>query len=714
MRSLRNHAAALAAGLVLVAGSAAAQVKDYRDIKTPALRSFTMPQPKRVQLDNGMVIFLQEDHELPLIRGTARIRGGARDVAADKTGLVGIYAASWRTGGTDSKTGDQLDEMLESRAARVETGGGDDSTSVTFDVLKGDFDTVFPIFLDVLQHPAFRQEKIDLAKTQTNAGISRRNDEPTGISSRETTRLGYGADSPYARIAEYSTIASITRDDLIAFHKKYVAPNNIIFGLVGDFDSAQMEAKLRKAFASWPKGTAASKTAPPVGTPAAAGVYFIPKDDVTQANISLVHAGTTRNNPDYYALLVMNEILGGGFSGRLMNEIRSRLGLAYGVGGGVGSDWDHPGLFRITMGTKSGSTAQAIEALKGQLAALHNQPFTEEELALAKESILNAFVFTSDSKAKVLNQRMSLEFYGYPADWWQQYVKNVEKVTTADVARVAKQYVHPDQVALLVVGREKDFDKPMSSLGTVKTIDITIPEPGAKPAAAGGAGAAAAASAKSSADGLALAKKLRDYVGGKDKIDAVKAVHTVMTMSVQGPQGPMEVEVDATVRYPDASRRIIKTPMGEMTQVYTADAAFMAGPQGTQDLPSSQATLSRNEMKAELVNMLKNVDNDAYTFTVAGTEKIGDVNAQVLEVNTGSTTSKWSIDPATGRLLRKVSQGRMGEQSTDYTEWKQFGGLNLPTAYTITANGEKTGGGTVKQIDVNPTVDPAIFVKPSA
>ncbi|HEV7921782.1 MAG TPA: insulinase family protein [Thermoanaerobaculia bacterium] len=682
-------------------------MKDYREIKTPALRTFTMQQPKRIQLDNGMVIFLQEDHELPLIRGSARIRGGARDIPAEKAGMVGIYASSWRTGGTESKTGDQLDELLESRAARVETGGGDDSTSVSFDTLKGDFDTVFPIFIDVLQHPAFRQEKIDLARTQANTGISRRNDEPLGIASREAARLGYGTNSPYARQAEYATIASITRDDLLAFHKKYVYPNNIILGLTGDFDSAQMEQKLRKAFGSWAKGPAASRVAPAGGTPAAPGVYFIPKDDVTQAYINLVHTGITRNNPDYYPLLVMNEILGGGFSGRLMNEIRSKLGLAYSVGGGVGSDWDHPGLFRVAMGTKSGSTAQAIDALKKQLAALHEQPFTDEELALAKESILNAFVFNSDSKNKVLAQRMGLEFYGYPADWWQQYAKNVEKVTAADVARVAKQYVHPDQVALLVVGKEKDFDQPMAKLGTVKTIDITIPEPGAKPSASSTA-------PKTSSDGTALINKLRDFVGGKAKLDAVQATHTVMTASVQGPQGPMEVEIDATVRYPDASRRVIKTPMGEMTQVYTPDTAFMAGSQGVADAPSSQATMARNEMKAELVAVLKNVENPAYTFNVTGTEKVGEVSAQVLEVNTGAGTMKWYIDPATGRLLRKVAQGRMGEQVTEYSDWKQFGGLNLPTSYTITANGEKAGGGSVKSVEINPTVDPAIFTRPAS
>lgn len=713
MKTLRNRAAVVGAALLTLAGAAAAQVKDYREIKTPPLHAFTMQQPKRVQLDNGMVLFLQEDHELPLIRGTARIRGGNRDVPADKAGLIGVYAQSWRTGGTESKTGDQLDEFLEQRAARVETGGGGDSTTVTMDVLKGDFDTVLPIFLDVLEHPAFRQEKIDLAKTQARTAISRRNDEPLGIIGREAAKLGYGADSPYTRQAEYATIASITRDDLLAFHHKYVYPNNIIFGIVGDFDSAQMEQKLRAAFGSLPRGPQAPKAAPPAGTPATPGVYFIAKDDVTQSNIALVQSGgVLRSNPDYYPVVVLNEILSGGFSGRLMNRIRSQAGLAYGVGGGVGQEWDQPALVRIQMGTKSATTGQAIEMLRKEVSNLNTEPFTDEELQLAKDSLLNAFVFTADSKAKILNQRVNLEFYGYPPDWYQHYVENIQKVTAADVARVAKKYVHPDQVALLVVGKDKDFDKPLSTFGTVQPVDITIPEGNASPAPAGGAPRAAAAPAATSADGAALIRKVRDFVGGKAKIDAVQATHTVLSQNMNGPQGPMEMEADVIVRYPDSQRRVMKTPMGDMTMVITPDGAYAAGPMGSQPLPSSQSDQIRNEMKSELITVLKNAENPAYTFTVGGTEKVGDVNAQVLEISTPGATTKWYVDPATGRLLGRLAQSRMGEQTIAYTDWKTYGGLNLPSAFTITSHGEKVGGGQVKSLEINPTVDPGTFNKP--
>src|SRR5438128_4596395 len=294
-----------AAALLSFATAAFTQVGSYKEIKTPPLRSFTQTQPRRVGLSNGMVIFLQEDHELPLIRGSALIHGGSRDVPADKAGLVGILAGSWRTGGTDAHTGDQLDDILESRAARVETSGSEDATRVSLDVLKNDFDFVFPIFVEVLQKPAFRQEKIDLAKTQARTRISRRNDEPFDILGREARKLAYGADSPYAREAEYATINAITRDDLLAFHKRFVHPNNIVFGIVGDFDTAAMEKKLRDAFSSWPRGEGAPRP-PSVSQTTRPGTYYVAKEDVTQSSIAAIHPATLlRSDPDYYGVEVM-------------------------------------------------------------------------------------------------------------------------------------------------------------------------------------------------------------------------------------------------------------------------------------------------------------------------------------------------------------------------------------------------------------------------
>src|SRR5579863_7491394 len=228
--------------------------QSYKQVPIPPLPAFKPQQPKRIELSNGMVIFLQEDHELPLIDGSARIRGGSVNEPASKSGLVDIYSEVWRTGGTKSETGDQLDDFLEIRAAKVESGGSADSTSLSFTCLKGDLDDVFRVFADLLLHPEFREEKIDIAKKGEDDGISRRNDEASGIAGREAAKLAYGAKNPYVLDPEYSTVAAITRQDLVDWHKKYVQPNNIIPGITGDLDSAAMEARLRAAFDSWPKG----------------------------------------------------------------------------------------------------------------------------------------------------------------------------------------------------------------------------------------------------------------------------------------------------------------------------------------------------------------------------------------------------------------------------------------------------------------------------
>ncbi len=324
---------------------AAAQATSWQQVPIPPLPAFKPQQPKRIELANGMVIFLQEDHELPLIDGTARIRGGSVNEPAAKAGLMDIYGEVWRTGGTKSQTGDELDDFLEVRAAKVETGSSSDSTSISFSCLKADLDDVFKVFTDVLQHPEFRADKIDIAQKEEGDGISRRNDQVSEIASRETVKLAYGADNPYARVPEYATIAAITRQDLIDWHGKYVHPNNIILGISGDFDSKAMEARLRAAFDAWPKGPAAPKNEIKF-TPAKPGYYLVPKDDVNQSTIHMIGLGTTRDNPDYYAISVFNEAFGGGFSSRLFNDIRTQRGLAYGVSGGIGTNFGHPGILQ--------------------------------------------------------------------------------------------------------------------------------------------------------------------------------------------------------------------------------------------------------------------------------------------------------------------------------------------------------------------------------
>jgi zinc protease len=478
---------AFVTGLGFHASPAAAQT-GWQQINIPPLPPFHPQEPHRFVLSNGMVIFLQEDHELPLIDGVARIRGGSRSEPADKIGLVDIYGEVWRTGGTKGQTGDQLDDYLEIRAAKVETNSTADSTTISWSCLKADFDDVFKAFDDLLREPEFRSDKVDLVQKEYFDAISRRNDNVDEIVGRESAKLAYGAQNPYARVAEYKTVAAVTRQDLVDWHRAHVNPSNIILGIVGDFDSAAMEAKLRQTYGAWPKGLAL-KEASIEPTPAKPGYYLVQKEDVNQSSIDMVAVGIRRDNPDYYAVRVFNEAFGGGFSSRLFRTIRTEKGLAYSVGGGIGTAFDHPGIVRLAMGTKSATTLESIQALDEQIDNVSKHPITEAEIKLAKDAILNSFIFNLDSPDKILRERMAYEFYGYPQDYLEKFRLGVEKVTPADVARAASRYLHKEKLAILVVGNPAEFDKPLSSLGAVTTIDITIPpppgeqpEPPAKPA----------------------------------------------------------------------------------------------------------------------------------------------------------------------------------------------------------------------------------------
>jgi zinc protease len=468
--------AMVAAALAPIALNAQ-QKKPWEQIPVPKLHDFKPQEPKRIELKNGIVVFLQEDHELPFVSGSVLIPGGSRDEDAAKAGLVELYGQAWRTSGTAKLDGDALDDLLEAKAAHIETEGGEGSTTLAWDSLKGDADQVFSLALDLLLHPAFNAEKLELAQQQMAAGIVRRNDDEGEIAERESAKLVYGANSPYTRQPELKTIGAVTVGDLKAWHDRTIG-GKLIVAIGGDFDAAAMEAKLRAAFGALPQVKATPARHDVFAGPKA-GVSFIDKEDVNQSNVEIVGLGTDRHNPDVPAISVMNEILGGGFASRLFQKVRTEKGLAYAVGGGLSFGYDHPATFHVMVLTQSANTVEATKLAMEEIAGLTTEPFTAEELARAKDNLLNSFLFRYDTPDKVLAERERLEFYGYPANYLETYKAALEKVTVADLDRVAKKYIHPDKLAVLVVGNRPEIKPGLDELklGAVQTVDITIPQP---------------------------------------------------------------------------------------------------------------------------------------------------------------------------------------------------------------------------------------------
>jgi zinc protease len=462
----------------------AQESKPWEKIPVPPLHQFKPQQPKRIALKNGIVLFLQEDHELPFVSGSVLIPGGSRDEDAAKCGLIDIYGQTWRTSGTEKMNGDAMDDLLEAKAAHIETGGDLDSTAVSWESLKANTGQVYDLAMDLLFHPKFDQQKLRLAQQQEATGIVRRNDDENQIAGREAAKLVYGPNSPYARQPELSTISKVTVADLQAWHDKSLG-GKLIISISGDFDPAAMEARLRATFDKLP----AAKPNPVRHDDFAGpkpGVYFVNKEDVNQSNVEIVGLGIDRHNPDVPSVAMMNDVFGGGFASRLFQTVRTRYGLAYAVGGGLSFGWDHPGTFGAMVMPRSEKTVEAVQRTYDVLNSLVTQPFTEEELKRAKDNILNSFLFRYDTKGKVLAERVRLEFYGYPADYLETYKTALEKVTVADLNAAAKKYIHPDKYAVLVVGNKSEINPGLDALkmGPVHDIDISIPQPGA-PAAGG-------------------------------------------------------------------------------------------------------------------------------------------------------------------------------------------------------------------------------------
>jgi zinc protease len=461
-------------------GSATAQSqkpRSFHQLDYPPLPSLQLPAYARYQLPNGLVVYLMEDHRLPLVRGNAIFRAGSRWEPSEKVGLASLTGITMRTGGTTTSTPRQLNQALEERAASIETGIGVASGSVSFDALSKDQAWIIERFADVIQNPAFNPEQVQLAQTQLRGAIARRDDEPRDIASRELGKLIYGADSPYARTIEYATLDRIDREDLINFHQTYVRPEQMIIGIVGDFEAASMKELIAQHFGSWQGSKAEPNLKPPGAQQSQAQkIFMIDRPHLSQSNVLLGQIGGEINSPDYAALTVMNGVLNG-FGGRLFNNIRTQKGLAYSVSGRWQPGFDYPGTFVAGGQTRTETTSEFIEALKTEIKRLREQPITEKELAYAKESILNSFIFNFEKPSQSLSRLMTYEYYGYPQDFIFDYQKRVKAVTKDDVQRVARKYLNPDRLVTVVVGNGEAVLPDLSKLQQpVQKLDISTRE----------------------------------------------------------------------------------------------------------------------------------------------------------------------------------------------------------------------------------------------
>jgi len=701
-RRIPRAAAAAATALlfVFVLPAAAEEIQPVRspeqlEKRYPPLREIEIPEVESFELPNGMQVFLLKDSSLPVVSGRALVRTGNLFDPEDKIGLAELTGTVLRIGGTGSRTGDEIDQELESMAASVETGVGETMGQANFWTLREHLDRVLEIYADILRNPAFRQEKLDFAKQQIRSAIARRNDEPGQIVRREFRNLVYGKDTPYGAQIEYEHLERIERADLQRFYERYFFPANVQLALYGDFDRQKAEEKIRELFAAWDARQPAAPSFPEVRGNSEGGVFRIEKTDVNQSNIRLGHLDGRLGDPDYPALRVMSTILGGGFQSRLFQQVRSNLGLAYQAGADWSAEYGHRGLFTVAVATKSETTVKAIRAVLEQVEKIREEKVSPEELQAAKDSVLNSFVFNFDTKRKTLRRLMTYRYWDYPSDFVFRFREGVEKVTRADVLRAAREHLRPEDLKIVVAGNPEDFDEPLEALGRPVTgVDISIPQPQAE---------VSEASEETIARGKEVLQRAQEAAGGAEALAAVRDVTREAEM--RGPMGAVEQKTQVIL--PDILRQESQLPFGRIVVFVQGGEGWIQGPQGQRALPPAQLREARLQLLRVRERLLLSGRGPQRTVNFAGEGEAAGEPAEIVEVSGPEEFSvKLWIGSESGDLLKTAYQGTAMTGAPAaieevYSDFREVEGVRTPFQATVYQNGEKFADVTVKRVAYN-------------
>jgi zinc protease len=470
---------------VLCAGLGLAQAQRPSDLTYPPLK-YEPPSPKdfRVVYAGGLRAYVQEDKSLPLFNITAIVNCGDYYVPQDKAGLGTVLGDQLIKGGTATREGSAIEERIDFLGGSLNFMVSDRTAMLSLSVLSKDLDEGLAMFFDVLRHPAFREEPLKLAKARLVEQLRQANDQPSGILSREYDRLLYG-DNAVSWQPTKATYDGITAADLKAFHAKYFTPKNMILAVSGDFAKTALKGRIEKLAAGWKGGTVSFPALPKAFPNPEPGIYFVQKA-INQGYISLGHLGLEDTNPDYYAVQVMNFILGGGsFTSRITTKVRSDEGLSYNQGSRFTYPWGLPGTFSGYVQTKSSTVGYAISLILNEIDRIRTAPVSDAEMETAVNYYLESFADNFQSSQATMMSFANLEMTGKPMDYYKNYRSRIQAVTKAKVQEVAEKYIHPDKAIIVIVGDwepcNKGGDKwpgPLDKLGKVHMIALTDPMTG--------------------------------------------------------------------------------------------------------------------------------------------------------------------------------------------------------------------------------------------
>lgn len=473
-------AAALLAALALALPVPAAAQQDTRArvqqlvSQIPPLR-FSPPSPRQMRLSNGVQVFLQEDHSLPLLSVNLVRKAGVVNLPDS------LWAAGWqadgllRTGGTATLPPDSIDKLVEFYALGLGFSTGYEQSSAVVSGLSRNRDVMLGLLFDMMRNPRNDTARIRETVAQVEEAWRRRNDQPASILNRAWSQVMYG-DHPRAKTMSTPEEArALTPERLRTVQNMLYCPDRMIVGVVGDFDTRAMVPKLEELFRGWGRCPAGTRPMPPIQWPQGPRVVLIERD-INQSNIRMGQAGGIRvgNTPEYFAAQVADFLLGGGggFNSRLLQRVRSDSGFAYSVFSNWGAETDREDVFFAGAQTRADKTIGAISLMRSIIGSMVGDPVTATDVRLAQDNETNSFIFRFETPARIVGQQVSYVLDGLPANWFDLYLRGIQAVTPEQVRQVSERYLHPDRLITVVVGNPAAFERPLSTLGTVTTMRL--------------------------------------------------------------------------------------------------------------------------------------------------------------------------------------------------------------------------------------------------
>ena len=705
----------LIAALVAAAIPAAAQTRNWPSERPPrplAAHDVKFPPYAVRTLANGLQVIAVSHHEEPAVSLRLIVRAGAAQDPENRPGVASL-AASLLDQGTTTKSAQQIANAIDSIGGALGTGAGADLTFVQSVVMKDSLNVGLDLVSDVAQHPAFANEEIERQRQQLLSGLKVSYDDPEYLANMVFDRLVYGFH-PYGKpqTGTPTTLAAITRDDLLAFHKRWFGANNAILAIVGDVQADEAFAGAERAFGSWARaGSDAPK--PPDPPPPTRRLVIIDRPGAVQTEIRVGNIAIPRKHNDFTALDLAIKILGGEGANRLHRVLRTERGLTYGASADM-NGLKQSGDIVAETNTRSQTTGETLRLMVDEFWRLIRDRVNERELEGAQEYLTGSFPLTIETPSQIALQVLNAVFYGLNLNDLQTYRERVNAVTPDDVQRVAREYLHPDRLTIVLVGDASSFVNQLAGAGFDRFERIPVMDLDLFSSDLRRKTAAPAPQARPSTGGpQELISKAIEAKGGLAKLQNVQTLRAEAIARVRTTGGEGTIPIVTFIQYPDRYRQEADTPEGRVVQVYADGRYWIEDARGTREAPASARDEIHASVQRDVTSLLLRASAGKLKLSDARSED--EALAAISVVSENMTPVTLYIDRTTGLIARELYDASDGSGTVEelYSDYRSVDGLQVPFTTVVKRPGKPVIERLVKSVRFNIPLQSSLFVRPS-